>query len=79
MSEQQFHAEVMAEKEMGETMSDIANLKKLREPFPPHQISKLPKPYSRESAKGNCKECGGYHGLPAVHLDYVRHAALTDR
>jgi hypothetical protein len=24
-------------------------------------------------------ECGGYHGLPAIHLDYVGHAALTDR
>lgn len=51
----------------------------LREPFPAHQISKLPKPFSSESKKGNCPECGGYHGLPAVHLDYVGHAALTDR
>ena len=51
----------------------------LREPFEAHQISKLPKPYSKDSTKGNCKECGGYHGLPAVHLDYVGHAALTDR
>jgi hypothetical protein len=54
-------------------------LAKLREPFPAHQISKLPKPYKRDSAKGKCAECGGYHGLPAVHLDYVGHAALTDR
>lgn len=54
-------------------------LEKLREPFPPHQISKLPKPKSRDAQKGHCKECGGYHGLPAVHLDYVGHAALTDR
>jgi len=51
----------------------------LRAPFPPHQISKLPKPYKRDSPKGKCAECGGYHGLPAVHLDYVGHAALTDR
>lgn len=51
----------------------------LREPFPENQISKLPKPYSKDSTKGNCKECGGYHGLPAAHLDYVGHAALTDR
>ena len=51
----------------------------LREPFSANQISKLPKPYSKDSTKGNCKECGGYHGLPAVHLDYVGHAALTDR
>lgn len=54
-------------------------LAKLREPFPPHQISKLPKPYKKDSPKGKCNECGGYHGLPAVHLDYVGHAALTDR
>jgi hypothetical protein len=51
----------------------------LRQPFPPHQISKLPKPFKKDAPKGNCKECGGYHGLPAVHLDYVGHAALTDR
>lgn len=51
----------------------------LRAPFPAHQISKLPKPYKKDSQKGNCKECGGYHGLPAAHLDYVGHAALTDR
>lgn len=51
----------------------------LRVPFPPHQISKLPKPKSKDSPKGRCAECGGWHGLPAVHLDYVGHAALTDR
>lgn len=51
----------------------------LREPFPDNQISKLPKPVSRDAPKGRCKECGGWHGLPAVHLDYVGHAALTFR
>lgn len=51
----------------------------LREPFPAHLISKLPKPVKRDSPKGRCQECGGWHGLPAVHLDYVGHAALTDR
>lgn len=51
----------------------------LREPFPPNQISKLPKPIKRDAPKGKCNECGGWHGLPAVHLDYVGHAALTDR
>lgn len=54
-------------------------LAKMREPFAPNQISRLPKPYKADSAKGDCKECGGYHGLPAMHLDYVGHAALTDR
>ena len=51
----------------------------LRAPFPAHQISKLPKPFKKDAPKGRCTECGGYHGLPAVHLDYVGHAALTDR
>lgn len=51
----------------------------LRKPFPPAAVGKLPKPYKKESPKGNCNECGGYHGLPAVHLDYVGHAATTDR
>ena len=54
-------------------------LQLLREPFPEHQISLLPKPYKKDSPKGKCPECGGYHGLPAVHLSYVGHAALTDR
>ena len=54
-------------------------LARLREPFAANQNGKLPKPYKSDSAKGNCKECGGYHGLPAMHLDYVGHAALTDR
>jgi hypothetical protein len=56
-----------------------SGLELLREPFPPHHISKLPKPFKKDSPKGKCQECGGYHGLPALHLDYVGHAALTDR
>lgn len=51
----------------------------LREVFPPGVIGKLPKPTRREAPKGSCAECGGWHGLPAVHLDYVGHAAVTDR
>lgn len=59
----------------------------LREPFPAHQISKLPKESkaqaderksNRDSAI-NCTVCGGWHHKRAVHLDYVGHAALTDR
>lgn len=61
-------------------MSDNTEIwARLRAPFNPGQINKLPKPYKRDSPKSNCRECGGYHGLPAVHLDYVGHAALTDR
>lgn len=59
----------------------------MREPFPDNQISKLPKESraqiderkaNRNSAI-NCKVCGGWHHKNAVHLDYVGHAALTDR
>lgn len=64
-----------------------AALAKLREPFPAHHISKLPKESraqaeerkSNRSAGVNCKICGGWHHKNAVHLDYVGHAALTDR
>jgi len=51
----------------------------LRKPFPPSAIGKLPKPYKKDSPKSQCKECKGYHGMPAVHLDYVGHAAASDR
>lgn len=64
---------------MTEQPERVVALAKLRAPFPSNQISKLPKPYKKDSPKGKCNECGGYHGLPAVHLDYVGHAALTDR
>ncbi len=60
------------------------NLKKLRDPFPEHQISKLPKGTKAQNEcpaneKVNCKICGGWHHPRIVHLDYVGHAALTDR
>lgn len=59
----------------------------LREPFPAHQISKLPKPTSKqtEAVRANpalgirCQLCGQWHHKDVVHLDYVGHAALTDR
>lgn len=54
-------------------------LAELRAPFPPGTVGKLPKPYKRDSPKGQCNVCHGYHGLPAAHLDYVGHAAVTDR
>lgn len=57
----------------------ITGLRLLRSPFELHQISKLPKPRSKDAQKGWCTECDSYHGLPAVHLDYVGHAATTDR
>lgn len=65
----------------------LTGLALLREPFPAHQISKLPKPTKAQNdavradfKKGiRCKICGGWHHPDVVHLDYVGHAALTDR
>ena len=60
----------------------------LRKPFPDHHISKLPKETraqidARKNDKNlmvwKCGVCGGAHHKNAVHLDYVGHAALTDR
>ena len=59
----------------------------LRAPFPANQISKLPKPTKAQTdeVKANfkagvrCKVCGAWHHPDVVHLDYVGHAALTDR
>lgn len=51
----------------------------LRKPFPKNVIGVLPKPYKKDSVKSKCGECGGFHGMPAVHLDFVGHAATTDR
>lgn len=59
----------------------------MREPFPASAISKLPKPTKAQTdeVKANfkagirCQVCGGWHHPKVVHLDYVGHAALTDR
>lgn len=65
-----------------------SGLSLLRVPFADHQISKLPKETrkqidARNADKGvmvwKCPQCGGAHHKDAVHLDYVGHAALTDR
>lgn len=62
-------------------------LKILRRPFEANHISKLPKPTKKQTdeVKANfqagirCDICGGWHHPKVVHLDYVGHAALTDR
>jgi len=62
-------------------------LELLREPFPQEMISKLPKPTTAQTEevkkdykKGErCSICGQWHHPKVVHLDYVGHAALTDR
>ncbi len=59
----------------------------LREAFPANQISKLPKPTRRQTDEvkadfkngARCADCGGWHHPKVQHLDYVGHAALTDR
>lgn len=59
----------------------------MRAPFAENQISKLPKPTKRQTDEVKadfsngirCQVCGGWHHPKVVHLDYVGHAALTDR
>jgi hypothetical protein len=58
----------------------------LTRPFADDEIELLPKPFSKDSTRGTCTQpdrngesCGGYHGLPAVHLSYVGHAGITTR
>jgi hypothetical protein len=57
--------------------------KKLREPFKPEQIGKLPRAANKAAKdankKANCSVCGKYHVQPSIHLDYVSHAVITDR
>lgn len=68
-------------------MEKNEGLKKLREPFPATLISKLPKPTKQQTDEVRadfktgvrCEICGAWHHPKVVHLDYVGHAALTDR
>ncbi|MBB4799699.1 hypothetical protein HNP32_003459 [Brevundimonas bullata] len=69
------------------TEAPLTGLALLRSPFAAHHISKLPKPTKQQTEavkadykKGiRCRECGSWHHPDVVHLDYVGHAALTDR
>ncbi len=60
-------------------------LELLREPFLENQIGKLPKPTKKREEmdkipKASCSICKGYHATSnIIHLDFVGHAALTDR
>lgn len=71
------------------TAAPVVGLALLREPFPPNQVGKLPKQVRRDDQdKGKCEPgsrysadghvCGGWHAR-SIHLDYVGHAAITDR
>ena len=72
---------------MAEIKTDAKKLADLRKPFPANQINKLPKPtpaqtdaVKKDYKQGHrCEECGQWHARGVVHLDYVGHAALTDR
>lgn len=65
----------------------VAALKLLRAPVEPNHISKKPVPTRQQTddLKNNislgvrCKECGGWHHKNVQHLDYMGHAAVTDR
>ena len=65
-------------------MSDNTGLDLLRQPFPDHQVGKLAKGSKAQTQckpeeKKNCVICGGWHHPKMIHLDFVGHAALTDR
>lgn len=64
----------MSDKELKKT-----GLELMREPFPENQISILCRSTKKDNPKGKCQVCGGWHGLPAIGLNYVGHAALTNR
>jgi hypothetical protein len=71
------------------TDTKATGLARLREPFEPNQIKFLPRAVRKnDNDKFQCRQgtkasvdgkyCGGYHSA-SIHLDYVGHAALTDR
>lgn len=70
---------------------DAAKAKALREPFPDSAVGKLPRSVCRACSDSprkrcdshtwvtRCPECKGSHTSAVIHLDYVGHAATTDR
>ncbi|MCR4340018.1 MAG: hypothetical protein NUW01_09040 [Gemmatimonadaceae bacterium] len=69
---------------------DDATAAVLREPFPPEQVGKLPKLTCKacsqatgrvcgEHTKERCAACGNWISTAHIDLDYVGHAAATDR
>lgn len=61
-------------------LPDLAALEALRRPFDPKYVEKLPKGVKdKQASPENCEVCGGYHSPVFFHLDYVGHAAVTDR
>lgn len=78
---------MIAKTEKTEAATKPTGLALLRAPFPANAVSKLPKPTKdqtdevRQNFKAGirCVECGQWHHPKVVHLDYVGHAAMTDR
>jgi hypothetical protein len=71
-------------KDEAKQVSKKSGLDLMREPFEPRHINKLPKGTKSqnecpEAEKVNCTECGGWHHPKIKHLDYVGHAAITNR
>lgn len=65
-------------------LPETTGLALLRKPFPANQVSKLPKGTKAQNEcdynqKRSCAVCGGFHHPQVIHVDYVGHAALTDR
>jgi hypothetical protein len=82
--QQQTYLQEEDEMSAANEVRQISGLELLRLPFPPHQISKLPKGTKAQNdcdraLKRKCSVCGGFHHPDIIHLDYVGHAALTDR
>lgn len=75
----------MEEKAHSRTTLEL--LAKLREPFEAHHFSKKPIPTRKQTEEVDnksvravaCNQCGGRHHPQAQHLDYVGHAAVTNR
>ncbi|MEW2266891.1 hypothetical protein [Streptomyces sp. NPDC047868] len=83
-------ASITAEGPTSHTQNQEAALAKLREPFQPNQISKLPKITCGKCSKARYKECESHKKQKCdvcnskitsahMHLDYVGHAELTGR
>lgn len=77
----------MTETAKADQQAKPTGLALMRAEFPAHQVSKLPKESRQQiderkqnrNAGINCSVCGSWHHRNAVHLDYVGHAAITNR
>lgn len=70
-------------------MTDVEVLNRLRRPFDPEQIGKLPKVNCTNCSakdrkcdkhqKRTCRTCKAYVSTQHIHIDYVGHAHVTER